>query len=496
MARKKQALFMMVLLFILLLPQQVMGAAPYSPSISLEASKNVLNMGEEFTVTVKGSNLEDVYAYQLNLYFNPNQLKFKLGSESTSIVGFSTPVTFSEEGGTHLVFAHTKSGKAAGDSGAQDLATFTFTTTGYGSASVALKDTLLIDSKESQSTTSVALVSTSIVTTGDEGSSSGGGNGGGGTPSKEDIIAAEGGALTLHGATIDVPVGALDNDIKVSVAKVSDISMLPVDSSLKLISDVYEIKKDKEGEFKKLVVITLLFDKTAVDFTKSFVGVYWLNEQTHTWVLLDDLHVDQVNGTASGSVKHFTKFAVLISTKKDSDLDETSFADIKGHWAETSIRELIKLGAINGYPDNSFKPDNKITRAEFVAVIVKALNLKAQAALNFDDMSAHWAKNEIAIAAALGVVNGYTEQAFGPDDVLTREQMAAIVIRAAQIDPVSKNIDVTDSSAISDWARTALATAMAKGLVDGYEDHTVKPQANTSRAEAATVILRALKLTK
>ncbi|NQX67134.1 S-layer homology domain-containing protein [Paenibacillus alba] len=484
---------MMVLLFILLLPQQIM-AAPYSPSISLEASKNVLNMGKEFTVTVKGSNLEDVYAYQLNLYFNPNQLKFKLGSESTSIVGFSTPVAFSEEGGTHLVFAHTKSGKAAGDSGAQDLATFTFTTTGYGSASVALKDTLLIDSKESQSTTSVALVSTSIVTTGDEGSSSGGGRGG--VPSKEDIIAAEGGSLTLHGATIDVPAGALDNDIKVTVDKVSDISMLPVDSSLKLISDVYEIKKDKEGEFKKLVVITLPFDKSVVDFTKSFVGVYWLNEQTHTWVLLDDLHVDQVNGTASGSVKHFTKFAVLISAKKDSDLAGTSFADIKGHWAEASIRELIKLGAINGYPDNSFKPDNQITRAEFVAVIVKALNLKAQAALNFDDTSAHWAKNEIAIAAALGVVNGYTEQAFGPDDVITREQMAAIVIRAAQIEPVSKNIDVTDSPAISDWARTALATAMAKGLVDGYEDHTVKPQANTSRAEAATVILRALKLTK
>lgn len=53
-----------------------------------------------------------------------------------------------------------------------------------------------------------------------------------------------------------------------------------------------------------------------MDFTKSLVGVYWLNEQTHTWVQLDDLQVDQTNGTASGSVKHFTKFAVLVTDKR------------------------------------------------------------------------------------------------------------------------------------------------------------------------------------
>lgn len=74
--------------------------------------------------------------------------------------------------------------------------------------------------------------------------------------------------------------------------------------------------------------------------------------------------------------------------------------------------------------------------------------------------------------------------------------MAAIVMRAAQIEPINKSIDFSDSSSVSDWARSALATAIANGLVNGYEDNTVKPQANTTRAEAITVILRALELKK
>jgi hypothetical protein len=268
---------------------------------------------------------------------------------------------------------------------------------------------------------------------------------------------------------------------------------------LTLLSDIYEIKKDKAGDFSKTIIITLPFDKTKADFTKSAVGLYWLNEQTHRWIQLDNLQVDQANGAVSGTVTHFTKFAVLASELPKPPIQpvsEMNFKDIKGHWAEINIQQLVKLGAINGYPDNTFKPNNSITRAEFVTVIVNAFNLKAQDGKSFADTSTHWAKSAIATAASLGVVTGYSESSFGPDDLITREQMAAIVIRAAQMDSADKGLSFSDSSNVTDWARAALSAATASGLINGYRDGTVKPKANSTRAEAVTVILRALQLKK
>lgn len=334
----------------------------------------------------------------------------------------------------------------------------------------------------------------SAVTQETDTSTSGDGGSGDSAANSGTIIASIGGTLTLNGVQINVPAGAIDRTIRVTVDQVSDTSSLPADATLKLVSGVYEIKKDKDGDFTKPVVITLPFDKTKVDFKKSTVGVYWLNEQTRKWTQLDDMKVDQNKAIASGTVNHFTKFAVLSADKAASTQPVAEFTDIKGHWAEASIRELVTLGAVNGYPDNTFKPENSITRAEFVTIIVKAFHLKVQDSKSFADTSNHWAYREIATAAAHGVVNGYDDNTFGPDDLITREQMATIVTRAAQINLADNPVSFTDGSDISDWARTALATAAAKGLITGYEDGTVKPKTNSTRAEAVTVILRALQL--
>jgi hypothetical protein len=70
--------------------------------------------------------------------------------------------------------------------------------------------------------------------------------------------------------------------------------------------------------------------------------------------------------------------------------------------------------------------------------------------------------------------------------------MAAIVVHAAKLAATDKSVNFPDSTDISDWARTALSTATAKGVINGYEDGTLKPKVNTTRAEAVTVILKAL----
>lgn len=166
--------------------------------------------------------------------------------------------------------------------------------------------------------------------------------------------------------------------------------------------------------------------------------------------------------------------------------------DISGHWAENNIQELVALGAISGYPDGTFRPNNNITRAEFATVLVKAFQLEPQSGKVFKDTAGHWAQETISTAASYGIVGGYSADTFGPDDLITREQMAVMVVKAAELTPAAVELSFTDSASISEWAREAMTTAVANGIISGYPDNTVRPQGNATRAEAATVIVNAL----
>ncbi|MFC5651922.1 S-layer homology domain-containing protein [Paenibacillus solisilvae] len=139
------------------------------------------------------------------------------------------------------------------------------------------------------------------------------------------------------------------------------------------------------------------------------------------------------------------------------------------------------------------KPNNSITRAEFVTIIVNAFHLELQDGKSFADTSTHWAKSAIATASSHGIVTGLSDSKFAPDEQITREQMAAIIVCAAKLSMVSDKITFKDSSDISGWANTSVATARANGLISGYVNGTFRPKANATRAEAATVILKAIK---
>ena len=124
--------------------------------------------------------------------------------------------------------------------------------------------------------------------------------------------------------------------------------------------------------------------------------------------------------------------------------------------------------------------------------MVKAFKLEAEAGKTFNDTANHWAKEQIAIASALGIVNGYDASTFGPDDSITREQMAVMVVKAAQLEPVEGDTTFVDNNQISAWAAGAVAAAFNNKIINGYEDNTFRPQRGSSRAEAVTVILNAL----
>ncbi|GAA0136795.1 hypothetical protein YSY43_36360 [Paenibacillus sp. YSY-4.3] len=181
-------------------------------------------------------------------------------------------------------------------------------------------------------------------------------------------------------------------------------------------------------------------------------------------------------------------------------------SDIEGHWASEAIRELVRRGCVKGYPDGTFQPNRKVTRAEFITLLVRALELKGQEftayAPVFDDVQGHWAQKTIAAAQHYGLIHGYSDRVFAPDELITREQMAVIAAKAyglrveAATDSTaieSGNLLYEDAGDISMWARIAVQWAMEQQMMIGLPGNRFQPQVHTTRAEAAVVLLKLIR---
>ncbi|MEN6350063.1 MAG: S-layer homology domain-containing protein, partial [Syntrophomonas sp.] len=129
-------------------------------------------------------------------------------------------------------------------------------------------------------------------------------------------------------------------------------------------------------------------------------------------------------------------------------------------------------------------------RAEFATMLVKAFQLSPAGGKVFDDTANHWARDNISTAAAHGILNGYGQNLCGPDDLITREQMAVMIVKAAGFKQNAGGKNFADASQISSWAREAVAISAEKQIINGYPDNTFQPLNSASRAEAATVIVK------
>jgi N-acetylmuramoyl-L-alanine amidase len=158
---------------------------------------------------------------------------------------------------------------------------------------------------------------------------------------------------------------------------------------------------------------------------------------------------------------------------------------------------------VEGYENGSFGPDQSITRAEFATLVVRALGLSAKMArADFSDVTAgDWYANAIAVAADAGIVNGYEDVTFRPNAVTTREELAAMVVRASAYAGTELSVSASKAATIlagfSDansiaWAKGEIAAAANAGLVTGFEAGTVRAADTATRAQASAMIQRFL----
>lgn len=294
-------------------------------------------------------------------------------------------------------------------------------------------------------------------------------------------------------ARVVIPANALQENgaVTVDIKKVTSPPAIP--AGFKVAGDVYEFSVGGKTaySFGESVALTFQFDASLIG-DDEVPAVYYYDQSLNEWVNL--------GGTVSGStitvlVDHFTKYAVFAVPKPAAPVYTPApgtFNDIDGHWAKNKIEELVASGVVSGYPDGSFKPDDTVTRAEFATMLVKAFELAPQSGKVFADTNGHWAEDYIATAAANGLVSGYDSGAFGPDDLITREQIAVMIVKAARLTMTSEETTFTDNSAVSGWAKVSVATMLKNGLMTGYPDNTFQPRGSATRAEAVTVILNTL----
>lgn len=168
------------------------------------------------------------------------------------------------------------------------------------------------------------------------------------------------------------------------------------------------------------------------------------------------------------------------------------FSDLQGHWARKEISHLAGSKVIKGYPDGTFRPDRIITRAEFAALLVDSLGLELKHPNPFQDINEHWARDRIAAAKQYGIINGYGTEFFAPNDPLTREQMAMMLVQAYLLTPKGENVVLSynDHSQVAVWAQEAVQIVMDYQIMEGFPGGYFQPKGFATRAEGAVVLYR------
>ncbi|MEK8131705.1 S8 family serine peptidase [Paenibacillus filicis] len=169
------------------------------------------------------------------------------------------------------------------------------------------------------------------------------------------------------------------------------------------------------------------------------------------------------------------------------------YTDIREHWAAQSILTLTGKRIIDGYDDYTFQPDRAITRAEATAVLSRAFNLSKQRAVSYSDLpSSHWAYDYIARAAQANIIDGYPDRTFAPDQPVTRMEMTAMLARSMnKTGKLRGQLPFTDIDE-NYWGAGLLKQMKAEGLIGGYSDGTFRPDQQATRAEFVRLLAEAL----
>jgi hypothetical protein len=237
-----------------------------------------------------------------------------------------------------------------------------------------------------------------------------------------------------------------------------------------------------------------------IDPSKITTGIVLNSDGTFSHV---PTIITKING------KYYAKINSLTNSTYSVIWSPKTFKDVENHWAKDAVNDMASRLVISGVGNDMFAPDRDITRAEFAAIVVRALGLMhpGTGKASFSDVSKNdWYYDAVSIAYEYGIISGYGNDKFGPNDKISHEQAMAMIARAMKITKLKadfKNGEAEqliasygDFKKASSWAKNSIALCVKTGVVPDGSGKLVAPKDNLTRAEVAVIVQRLLQKSK
>lgn len=260
----------------------------------------------------------------------------------------------------------------------------------------------------------------------------------------------------------------------------------------------YELRVDgasiPAGTLKSAIQIGLPYSPAVPAVNNAFITVWKIDE--------NGVIVPVLNGNYDTDKKQAIFLTVNSSGQYAAVYNHKSFQDLSTtHWAKFNVEVLASKGIINGMSPTEFKPEQSISRADFVLLLIRGLGLKAPEGKGFADVSSNdYYYEGLMTAQKLGIVTGQPDGLYHPNASITRQEMFVMAVRALKAAEEWKSVATApaaldgfkDYKQIAEYAAEDIASLVATGLIKGDAGQKLNPTAATTRAEAAMLIYRML----
>lgn len=305
------------------------------------------------------------------------------------------------------------------------------------------------------------------------------------TAGKEALLTEGKGKLAL-----EIPVKALSQDVKISIKEVRQAENTPeIPAGFRQVSSFYEFKPEGVTFIEPATLTLRLAVPPTVNPEKLIFA--WYDKANQRWMAIPAV-ADLTGGLILAKIKHFSLFTILAGEERKTFEDVTASGC---KWAKETIEALAGAGIVGGIDQKHFAPERAIARAELAGLLVRALNIPAATGgARFKDIEGNERyAGSVSAAFAAGLVKGYEDGNFRPEQGITREELMVVLVRALSLTASSdEKLPFTDAARISPWAKNSVAAGVARQLVKGYPDGTFRPQEAVTRAECAVMVYRML----